>query len=212
MKDGKMNSSCAVMILTGGSSSRFGSDKSRALLGDISLLDHLLISLPEEFEIIIVGPEIEVNRQNLRCVVESPIGGGPVAAIDAGLALVDTEFVVIVATDMPFASRIVVELLKKIAKPDEIADGLIPLDVQNVRQSLCALYRPDSLRRALATMGKVDGKSMRELTALLDVEDVKLSASLEGNLLDIDTQEDLSRATTFREKMDPGQEMLGGEK
>ena len=47
------------MILTGGSSSRFGSDKSHAMLGGNSLIDTLLATLPSEIKIVIVGPELQ---------------------------------------------------------------------------------------------------------------------------------------------------------
>lgn len=200
-----------VMILTGGKSTRFGSDKSQALLGETSLLDRLLTTLPDELDVVAVGPRIEKSARDVHFIQEDPVGGGPVAAIDSGLRLVSTEFAVIIATDMPFASQIVVDLVKRSSTLKEVVDALIPLDRQGVRQTLCALYRSDSLRRALTELGAVEGKSMRALTALLEVEEIELPPSLESNLLDIDTKEDMFRATSISEKIDLNKPMMGGE-
>jgi molybdopterin-guanine dinucleotide biosynthesis protein A len=100
------------MILTGGTSSRFGSDKSQARIGATSLIENLLITLPSEMDIVIVGPELDKAPRQVRYMQEEPLGGGPVAAIEAGLGLINSEFVFIVATDMPFASQILTVLPK----------------------------------------------------------------------------------------------------
>lgn len=189
----------SAMILTGGTSSRFGSDKSQAILGQRSLIENLLATIPSEYEIVIVGPELQKASRSVRYIQESPLGGGPVAAIDAGLDLVDSEFVTIIATDMPFASRILNVLTKNF--PDT-EDATIPLDAHGVRQTLCALYRADSLRRALAELGSTQGQSMRNLTQLLSVRELELEPSLERILLDIDTPSDLKRAISLGNESD----------
>lgn len=181
----------SAMILTGGNSSRFGSDKSQAMMGKISLLEALLATLPPESEIVVVGPEIKNAPRFVKYTQESPKGAGPVAAIAAGLKLVETEFVAIIATDMPFASQVLDSLAKHLPITK---DALIPLDAQGVRQSLCAIYRVDSLLNAIAILGDTQGQSMRNLTHLLSVMEVRLDPSLERILLDVDTPEDLRRA------------------
>lgn len=186
-----MRRTWSAMILTGGTSTRFGSDKSRAMLGENSLIEKLLTTLPSEIEIVIVGPQLQETSRVVRYTQESPLGGGPVAAIEAGLQLVHTEFVAIVATDMPFASVILDTLTKNF--PDA-EDATIPLDAQGVRQTLCALYRVDSLREAVTTLGSTQGQSMRKLTQLLSIKELPLKASLQRILLDVDTPADLDRA------------------
>ena len=71
--------SLSAMILTGGSSSRFGSDKSQAKLGANSLIENLLFTLPPEIDIVIVGPDLENSARHVRYTQENPLGGGPVA-------------------------------------------------------------------------------------------------------------------------------------
>ncbi len=185
----------SVIILTGGESRRFGSDKSHALIGIKSLVEELLTSLSRNMEIVVVGPTIENASRPLKYAREDPVGGGPVAAISAGLELVQSEFVAIIATDMPFASQII-EALSKAMPFDH--DALVPLDAQGVRQPLCAIYRVASLRRALTTLGNVVSQSMRNLAQLLEVKEVSLSPELERILIDIDTPSDLERAISLK--------------
>ena len=189
-----MNTDLSAMILTGGASSRFGSDKSQALLGSQSLIEYLLAGLPPEIEIVLVGPHLPRTSRPVRYARENPSGGGPVAAIHAGLDLIHSEFVAIIATDMPFAHRLL-EVL--IANLPETEDATIPLDSEGVRQTLASLYRAESLRRALAELGETHGQSMRNLTNLLSVRELQLEPSLQRILLDIDTPLDLEQANTL---------------
>lgn len=186
--------SFSAMILTGGSSSRFGSDKSQAKLGANSLIENLLITLPPEIGIVIVGPELENSPRQVRYTQEHPLGGGPVAAIEAGLKLIDSEFVAIIATDMPFASQILAVLRENFP---EAEDATIPLDHEGIRQPLCALYRRDALVRAIKELGNTQGQSVRDLIKILTVKDLRLDPALQRILLDVDTPSDLERAISL---------------
>ncbi len=189
-----MRKNVSAMILTGGSSSRFGSNKSQAILGSRSLIENLLTGLPTEIEIVIVGPKVQDASRSVLYAREEPPGGGPVAAIHAGLKLIESEFVAIIATDMPFAHQIWGDL---IANLPVIHDATIPLDSAGVRQTLCALYRADSLRQAFVEIGEVHGQSMRNLTRLLSVRELHVQPDRQRHLIDIDTHSDLQEAITL---------------
>lgn len=186
--------SFSAMILTGGSSSRFGSDKSQAKLGANSLIENLLITLPPEIDIVIVGPELENSARRVRYTQEHPLGGGPVAAIEAGLKLIDSEFVAIIATDMPFASQVLAVLRESFP---ETEDATIPLDQAGIRQPLCALYRCDALARAITELGSTQGQSVRNLIQILSIKELRLNPALRRILLDVDTPADLERAISL---------------
>lgn len=179
------------MILTGGASTRFGSDKSHAKIGQLSLIQTLLATLSPEIEIVIVGPQLDEIKRPVNFTREDPIGGGPVAAIDAGLAMVRSEYVAVIATDMPFASQVVDMLCESIPFN---ADALIPLDSQGVRQPLCALYRTQALAQALHKLENVQGQSVRRLMKNLTVEELALGSDLQRILVDVDTPSDLKHA------------------
>lgn len=189
-----MKTRLSAMILTGGSSSRFGSDKSQAKLGAHSLIENLLITLPQEIEIVIVGPQLTTTSRPVRYTQEDPLGAGPVAAIEAGLQLIDSEFVAIIATDMPFASQILAVLIENM--PD-FEDATIPLDADGIRQPLCALYRTEALARALQKLGSTKSQSVRNLILFLTVRELQLEPALRRILLDVDTPSDLEQAISL---------------
>ncbi|MDP1711082.1 MAG: molybdenum cofactor guanylyltransferase [Candidatus Nanopelagicaceae bacterium] len=191
-----MSEKLSAMILTGGSSSRFGSNKSLAMLEGKTLLTHLLTDLAENIEVVIVGPTFESQSRSLKFVQEDPAGGGPVAAVDAGLAMIDTEFVALIATDMPFAAAVIHELANSL---ESSIDGLVPHDGEGIPQTLCAIYRTNALKNALVKLGSPQGCSMRSLTALLELKEIELTTALKSRLLDIDTPEELQQAITAKE-------------
>lgn len=192
-----MNTRLSAMILTGGASRRFGSDKSQALIGQLSLIENLLTTLPSEMEIVIVGPQLQETSRAVKYTQENPLGGGPVAAIHAGLELIETEFVAVIATDMPFASQILKVLIDNF--PDT-EDATIPLDSHEIRQPLCALYRTDSLSRVISQLESAQGQSVRRLVELLVVKELSLEPNLRRILLDVDTPSDLKRAISVSEE------------
>ena len=166
----------SVIVLSGGTNKRFGSDKSQALLKGVTLLDHVLSYIPAGIKTVIVGKD----------VFEQPPLGGPVAGIARGVQEVDTEYVAITAVDMPYGSSLFPQLLEAITD-----DAAMPVDSQGFKQPLCGIYRRQALLAALAKLGDVHGQSMRALCDLLVIDEVKVDA---GALVDIDTPEDLINA------------------
>ena len=166
----------SVIVLSGGTNKRFGSDKSQALLKGVTLLGHVLSYIPAGIKTVIVGKD----------VFEQPPLGGPVAGIARGVQEVDTEYVAIAAVDMPYGSSLFPQLLEAITD-----DAAMPVDSQGFKQPLCGIYRRQALLAALAKLGDVHGQSMRALCDLLVIDEVKVDA---GALVDIDTPEDLINA------------------
>ncbi len=65
----------SIIVLSGGTSSRFGADKSQAMLGHQQLIHHILTGIAKEFEIVIVGADPLFTPASYRCVQENPVGG-----------------------------------------------------------------------------------------------------------------------------------------
>ena len=193
-----MRANWTAIILTGGTSRRFGSDKSQARLSKYSLLDEILRSLPVEVPVIVVGPALANSVRTVQLTREQPINGGPVAGISAGLLLVQTDLVGVIATDMPFAAPLISQLVDEL--PDE-ADGIVPIDATGFQQPLCAVYRVDALRKALAQLGNPHGQSMRSLTTLLSVHEVVMGDDAQNVLMDIDTPSDLEHAVAIQKQV-----------
>ena len=179
----------SVILLTGGSSHRMGSDKASLEFGGDTLLTFHLKQIPSELPVVVVGEPIDTWRE-ATYTREDPPGAGPVAAIASGLEHVTTPVVLILAVDTPFALP---QLLRLELGPNSHA--LIPRDLGGKAQYLAGLYRSDSLRRALEQLGAPDNKSMRELTSHLQSIDYhELSPETAQDFMDLDTPEDLATA------------------
>jgi molybdopterin-guanine dinucleotide biosynthesis protein A len=179
-----------IIVLTGGSSKRFGSDKSKAEINGKSLLEILTDGLSN---LIIVGPESSLAAKYVR---ENPIGSGPVAAIAEALKEVSSTEVAIFATDMPFAPKLLGAL-----KENLIHDAALPLDCDGFAQPLAAIYRTEKLRSAISKFESVENQSVKSLIAKMVIDQVPV---IETELLmDIDTQEDLLKAVDLASRLAP---------
>lgn len=188
-----MADSWSAIILTGGTSKRFGADKAEAILAGRALIDHLISAIPEEIPIIVVGPNRAAFDTRVQVTQESPPFSGPVAAIAAGVKLVRTELVAIFATDMPFGPLLIPQLLSSM---NDECQAVLPLDTSGFVQPLTALYRVDALNQALSSLETVIGESMRRLVANMRVVQVPIVSEESRLLIDIDTQENLAAALT----------------
>lgn len=146
------------IVLAGGRSSRMrelGSeiDKTRLELGDRMLVEIAVAAVSGARTRIVVGPSSNGRPAftDVRWVREDPVGGGPVAALAAGLAVTTAPVVVLLAADLPFVTTATVgTLLDVLEEPDPIAAvAAVAVDDQDRDQPLLAAYRAGALRVAL---------------------------------------------------------------
>ena len=140
MTDEPLDPPVAVVVLAGGRSRRFGSDKLAAPLRGSTVLDETLAGLPVDWPVVVVGD----RRTTMRSVTwtrEEPPGGGPLAGVAAGLALVAAEVVAVVAGDMPDAGPALADLVATLrAAPPEV-EAVVATDAEGVANPLLAAYR-----------------------------------------------------------------------
>jgi molybdopterin-guanine dinucleotide biosynthesis protein A len=183
-----------ALVLAGGRSTRLGQDKTRAVVGDRTLLEHVAGAIPHDVTCIVVGPPPATTSRVLVVAIEDEPDGGPVAGVDCGIAFVSTPVVVVLAADMPFAPAIADRLLVELDGADPTVDAVVPVDSSGRRQPLAAAYRTGPLREALADLAPVRGRSMHQLLERLRVLELSVDDADETLLLDIDTAADLERA------------------
>jgi molybdopterin-guanine dinucleotide biosynthesis protein A len=175
-----------ALVLCGGTSRRMGSDKTAATLGRATVLDHLLDALPGPWPVVAVGPE-RPTRRSVRWTREVPAGGGPVAGVAAGVRLVDTDLVVVLAGDMPFAAGIAGRLAAAL-EADPAVDAVVGTDAGGRANPLLAAYRTTALRQALP-LSSADVPARQ----LLRVTHGELPVAA-ADALDVDTPEALATA------------------
>lgn len=177
------------IVLAGGAARRLsGVDKPMLKVGRIPLLHKAIDALRDADDVVVVGPwrdglpPVHWTRENLP-------GGGPVAALAAGLAALQREpdaDVVVLAADLPGISASTVGRLRA-ARGD--ADGAVLVDATGRRQWLTGVWRLTSLRDALPAQPA--GASVHRTLGALAVVEVP---ALLGEAADVDTAGDLARA------------------
>jgi molybdopterin-guanine dinucleotide biosynthesis protein A len=152
-----------VVVLAGGQSRRFGSDKLAAPLGGTTVLDHLLDALPSAWPVVVVGEARDTAREVV-WTREEPPGGGPLAGIDAGLGLVGTGHVAVVAGDMPYAVPGLLVLAAALAAAGPETAAAIAVDDEDHANPLLAVYRVASVRTVMPR--PAHGRPAKTLLAL----------------------------------------------
>jgi len=195
-----------VLILAGGEARRLrGVDKPMVEIGGKTLLDRVieacaaLTGVGSSGEIVVVGPPRTTER-DVRWVREEPPGGGPAAAIAAGLTALPgstgrwSRWIGVFAADLPFlTAETVHSLWTAAAKVETSCDGAVAVDAEGREQWLAAVYRRDTLRSKVAEYGQdgVHGLPLRRLVGDLRL----LRIAQTGNaVLDCDTWEDVDAA------------------
>lgn len=152
-----------VVVLAGGQSRRFGSDKLAAPLAGSTVLDHLLSALPPTWPVVVVG-ERRVTARAVTWTHEDPPDGGPLAGVDAGLALVGTDLVAVVAGDMPYAVPGLLALAGALAAAGPETAAAVAVDDEDHANPLLAVYRARSVRDLLPR--PAHGRPAKTLLAL----------------------------------------------
>ncbi|WP_405751090.1 molybdenum cofactor guanylyltransferase [Streptomyces sp. NBC_00012] len=183
-----------AIVLAGGAAKRLGgADKPGIRVGGRSLLDRVLAACADASTTVVVGG----RRPTVRPVVwtrEVPSGGGPLAALDAGVRRTTAERVLVLSADLPFLGPGTVGALLADAGGGQ-RDGALCIDREGRDQPLVAVYGAEPLRRELALIatehGGLSGLPLRLLTHELDLVRVE-SGPLAS--FDCDTWEDIASA------------------
>ncbi|WP_411149628.1 NTP transferase domain-containing protein [Streptomyces sp. A30] len=182
-----------AVVLAGGAARRLGgADKPGVRVGGRALLDRVLAACADARTTVVVADPRPTARP-VTWAREDPPGGGPVAALDAGLRHTTAEQVVVLSADLPFLGEATVRRLLT-ALGATGADGVLLTDADGRDQPLVAAYRAPALRRELAALVKAHGSPtglpLRRLTAGLDLTRVPDPVAS----FDCDTWDDIATA------------------
>jgi len=124
-------------LLTGGRSSRMGSDKARLVVDGERLVDRAARTLGAVCDQVVeVGP----GHSTLRAVREDPPGAGPSAALVAAADALGTDRVLLLAVDMPRVSVPLLELLR-----DDPSAGSVVPEARGRLQVACCRYSAEAI-------------------------------------------------------------------
>ncbi|WP_328880483.1 NTP transferase domain-containing protein [Streptomyces sp. NBC_00299] len=182
-----------AVVLAGGAARRLGGvDKPGVRVGGRPLLDRVLAACADAHTTVVVADPRPTARP-VTWAREDPPGGGPVAALDAGLRHTGAEQVVVLSADLPFLDEGTVRRLLAALRTGD-ADGALLTDADGRDQPLVAAYRAPALRRELAVLAQgpdgLAGLPLRRLTGALGLTRVPGPVAS----FDCDTWDDIATA------------------
>lgn len=140
-------------ILTGGKSSRMGTNKARLMLGGQSFVRRIAAALSSiSGQVRLVGGETEA--ETLAFVPDVHREWGALGGLHAALDACRSPWAAIVACDLPFVTG---QLFRRLADFRENFEAVVPVQSDGRLQPLCALYRASaclSLSRELIAAGE----------------------------------------------------------
>ncbi|MCW2579465.1 MAG: hypothetical protein JWR82_1066 [Blastococcus sp.] len=181
---------CTAVVLAGGKAARLGGQaKPQLVVGGRPMLETVLDAVADATHRVVVGPPQAVPA-DVVLVREQPPGGGPVAALRAGLAEVSTDVVLLLAGDLPFLTAALVQELRRRLT----GDGILVVDDTGRDQLLVGAWRTAALRAAVAGSG--GPTSLRRVFAPLAVRRLRptVPPGAPPPWMDCDTPADLARA------------------
>jgi molybdopterin-guanine dinucleotide biosynthesis protein A len=187
------------IILSGGKSSRMGTNKAFLRVGSERLIDGTVKIFQEIFPEVILVTNSPLDYLDQDCIIATDIikGKGPLGGIYTGLFYASHERIFMAACDMPFLNRAFIEYMMDhcadfdIVVP-ELPDGLQPLHALYSRRCLPAIKRlidKDQL--------KITGfyKGLKKLTI---PEGVTKRFDPKGMMfINVNTEEDLERISSL---------------
>jgi molybdenum cofactor guanylyltransferase len=182
-----------AVVLAGGASQRFAPDKLAELLDGEPLLDRTLASLPEQVTVVVVGAPRAVARPVI-FTSEDPPGGGPAAALVAGVrrALAESsDAIVTLPADAPLGGKAASTLLSRL-EDDPNVEAVVGIDSSGREQPLQLALRPAAAGALVAAAGPggAAGVSARRLLDALRPGLVTHELA-QAELWDIDTPDQL---------------------
>lgn len=188
----------SAVILAGGKSSRMGQDKALIAWDGIPLLQrvcqvasqccqqvYILTPWPERYQEIVT----DFNDQFL---VESNPGQGPLVALAQALAELPTEWILLLACDLPLLQ---VEIIRDwAARLNNIPDSILATVPQqeNFWQPTCGFYRREALPE-LEKFIQQGGRSFQTWLDQIPVDPILLDERLSNMLFNCNTPQDLKK-------------------
>jgi molybdopterin-guanine dinucleotide biosynthesis protein A len=184
-----------AVVLAGGKAARLGGQaKPQLEVGGRTMLAAVLSAVADADRRVVVGPPQPVP-DDVVLLRERPPGGGPVAALRAGLPEVATDVVVLLAGDLPFLTASLVRQLRERLS----GDGVLVVDDTGRDQLLLGAWRTAPLRTAVADVaGPVP---LRRILAPLTSHRFRpdVEPGTPPPWMDCDTPADLARARRLAE-------------
>ena len=198
----------AVLVLTGGLSTRMGAHKPALEVGGSPIVARVVGAARPRPTLVVGSPEGVPD--GIPVVREDPPLGGPVAALAAGLAALTAgshaltptpyaagpapaapDVVIVLGGDLPFVTSRHLDRLEAALRADPGAAAAVTVGPGGRSNWLCAAWRIGALRERCAALGDPRHRSMRALAGPAPITTVSDEHAVAN---DVDTPADLAVA------------------
>lgn len=189
-------------ILVGGASRRMGQDKAQLRLGSETMLARIAAQLsPVTSSVTLVGSPQAYEAHPLPSVTDIHEKWGALGGIHAALSAAETDWIIVIACDLPFVTSGLFERLKSFVdeSPSEFIDSIIPLQPDGRPQPVCALYRAQTCLPEIERLVSAGEHTPRALltnvrTRYVPFTELSDLPGAENFFLNLNTPEDFERA------------------
>lgn len=197
-----------AFILIGGRSSRFGENKANFEFDGITLAERSLQTVADAIKPastrFVAGIADQTHQfvrlhSDVSVIFDIYPGCGAAGALHSALSHTRSEWIFVLACDLPFVSVDVIRLLAEQLSAE--LDAVVPVQADGAVQPLCAFYRVEAFRGLLDELVKSDKKlpSLKEIVQskraqLLSFEKISSLSNSVNLFLNLNTPEDLRKA------------------
>ena len=198
-------------ILVGGASRRMGRDKAQLRLGSETMLERLAAQLsPVTSSVTLVGSPQAYVGHSLPTVPDVYEKWGALGGIHGALSVAKTDWIIVIACDLPFVTRDLFERLKSFAheSPYKSVDSIVPLQPDGRPQPVCALYYRETCLPEIERLVSAGEHTPRALltnvrTRYVQFPELGDLPGAENFFLNLNTPEDFERAKWLAETGGP---------
>jgi molybdopterin-guanine dinucleotide biosynthesis protein A len=198
-------------ILVGGASRRMGRDKAQLRLGSQTMLERIAAQLGSVTSSVkLVGSPQAYAGHSLPTVPDVYEKWGALGGIHAALSAAKTDWIIVIACDLPFVTRDLFERLKSFAdeSPNESIDSIVPLQPDGRPQPVCALYRRETCLPEIERLVSAGEHTPRALltnvrTRYVQFQELVDLPGAENFFLNLNTPEDFQHAKWLAETVEP---------
>lgn len=201
------NNNILAVVLAGGKSKRFGEDKNKVILGDKTLLDHVLLKISNKFdEILIVSNQsLKIEKiKNVTVIPDCLDDHGPLAGVLSSMKWVlenkrSYGWIATFPSDTPFFDPIIIEEYKKKITLHE--SSLYFIKSNDKRHNIFGLWSINLLEVLENDLIKNNFRKVEEWANKIGVKTIDVNMQKFDKFFNINTKDDLKKAKNMLKKI-----------
>ena len=184
-----------AVVLAGGKSKRFGEDKNHTMLGEKTLLEHVLSKISNKFKEILIVSSHNQKIQKLKNVTVIPDcfdDFGPLAGVLSSMKWIKYKWIATFPSDTPFFEPSIIEEYKKRIKVND--SSLYFVKSNNKRHNIFGLWSIDLLETLENDLINNNFRKVEEWADKIGVVTIDVKINKFDTFLNINTKKDLAEA------------------